>query len=606
MAFITPTNNVKLLTGIPINNDYENTLKFASRSAQYTYFSGKVKNIGTTLVPVYASWANISYQRYSRNSIKLEVNAEKLYDCNYMMFQNTNFGDKWFYAFITEILYIANEVTEIFYEIDVMQTWFPDCTLRPSFVEREHRQIDGVGVNRVEEGIDYGEYYLRSLQPCMYAANHPMFEESVIVVAVDKADSHYTSNLLFRVYSGIGSGLWYFVFPNTAGTGLNYGGIDGVNAIIQMYTEATQDIGIDNIISIFMCPKIFFVDYSTQPTNINIGTYGSFPMYLDSRAKKTDVRSFDYTIKIPDAIGSYTPRNKKLLQYPYNFLMVTDCKNENATYKYEDFVPVTVNNESHLKFTYYTQPSTDSSMMIVPNNYRGLDGKNYAEKMVFKGFPICSWSCDMWQAYIAQNGGVLPTIASDVIYPSVDMLSSTGYIPQHFKDVAEDLALGMLGVETVKDKERARMGTQGNITNTSVMSRTLATFGRTLGHTKVGNQARGNYNGDVMFAAGLTDFQYGQMTITAEFVARLDKFFDLYGYKTNEVKIPNTNVRKHWTYTKVIGLNMIASIPQDAEEKIKAIFENGIRFWNYPDEVGNFSDSLCEDNIAENTRPVTP
>lgn len=56
--------------------------------------------------------------------MRVEKKAEDLYDCNYLAFQNTSFGSKWFYAFITSVEYVNNITSEITFEIDVLQTYF--------------------------------------------------------------------------------------------------------------------------------------------------------------------------------------------------------------------------------------------------------------------------------------------------------------------------------------------------------------------------------------------------------------------------------------------------------------------------------------------------
>ena len=38
-----------------------------------------------------------------------------------MMFQNSAYGDKWFYAFITSVEYVNDVTSNISFEIDVMQ-----------------------------------------------------------------------------------------------------------------------------------------------------------------------------------------------------------------------------------------------------------------------------------------------------------------------------------------------------------------------------------------------------------------------------------------------------------------------------------------------------
>jgi hypothetical protein len=97
-----------------------------------------------------------SYQRVKKWVMRLEVLADDIYDYNYMMFQNTSFGSKWFYAFITNVEYINNSVSEITYELDVMQTWLFEATVKPSYVERETAETDVIGANIAPEPIDIG------------------------------------------------------------------------------------------------------------------------------------------------------------------------------------------------------------------------------------------------------------------------------------------------------------------------------------------------------------------------------------------------------------------------------------------------------------------
>lgn len=152
--YIAPNTNIYILHNVPLDNTYRNTLYFESVSKQFGYFGSKTKY----------TLNNQSYQRVNRNRIRIEKTAEDLYDCNYIMFQNKAFGDKWFYAFITRPAEFVNTlVSEIEYEIDVLQTWSFDYTLKPCFVEREHSETDNAGDNTVPENLELGEYVLDGL-----------------------------------------------------------------------------------------------------------------------------------------------------------------------------------------------------------------------------------------------------------------------------------------------------------------------------------------------------------------------------------------------------------------------------------------------------------
>ena len=109
--YIAPSTNIKLLKGVPLDNTYDHTLYFEDANSQANYFASMAKY----------TFNNNTYQRVNKGTMRIGVCADNIYDCNYMMFQNTNFGTKWFYAFINSIEYINNDVTEIEYEIDDMQ-----------------------------------------------------------------------------------------------------------------------------------------------------------------------------------------------------------------------------------------------------------------------------------------------------------------------------------------------------------------------------------------------------------------------------------------------------------------------------------------------------
>lgn len=50
---------------------------------------------------------------------------------------------------------------------------------------------------------------------------------------------------------------------------------------------------------------------------------------------------------------------------------------------------------------------------------------------------------------------------------------------------------------------------------------------------------------------------FTRYTIKAQFAKRIDRYFDMYGYLTNTLKVPNTHNRPSWNYVKTIGANII-------------------------------------------------
>ena len=147
--YVQPNTDIIILKNVPLNKSYEHTVRYPNKDAQYNAFSEYKK----------FTLSEYSYQRSNIGTIRVELKYEKLYDCNYLMFKNTNFENKWFYAFITGCSYVSNDVSEIYYELDVMQTWAYDYSFMRTFVERQHATDDTVYSNTQPEGLELGSDY---------------------------------------------------------------------------------------------------------------------------------------------------------------------------------------------------------------------------------------------------------------------------------------------------------------------------------------------------------------------------------------------------------------------------------------------------------------
>ena len=81
MAYIVPNSDVYLLKDIKITPTYSDTIYFASKAAQTTYFTSAAKRVATLTAQ--------SYQRHSRGWLKVALPSGTVAQANYMMFKNT-------------------------------------------------------------------------------------------------------------------------------------------------------------------------------------------------------------------------------------------------------------------------------------------------------------------------------------------------------------------------------------------------------------------------------------------------------------------------------------------------------------------------------------
>lgn len=499
---INPTTTIKILQNCPLTNNYEHTIYFDSESAQSAYFSGLAKH----------TMSNATYQRINTNKIRVQIKADELYDCNYVMFQNTGFGNKWFYAFITQIEYVNNITSEIIYEIDVMQTWFFDYNLRKCFVEREHSIADIAGDNLVPENLEMGDYISEN-----FDGTNILGEKSIVVAATFNKDYQDVGG---DIYGGVYSGLTFNVFSNTA---------DGVAECNDFITGAGAKI--DGIVCIFLMPTAMIAE-SGQP------------------AKSVDF--YKYKLKVISRSDGSPIKNNKLLTYPFNFLYVTNLQGNSAVYHYEYFSDPTC------RFMIAGDTSPNPSVVLAPKNYKGV-ALNFDEKIVLSGWPQLAYNVDSFKAWLAQSAGSLAVNGMATAASAGASIAAIG------------AATGPVGVGVA-----AGVG----------IGRVLGTIAQ---HALMPNQARGGGGAQTMAALNLLDFAFMQKHIRPEYVTIIDDYFNMYGYATHRLKIPNRNVRPHWTYTKTIGCIITGSIPAPDANKICKIYDNGVTFWKSGATLGDYS-----------------
>lgn len=353
--YIAPNTTIRMLKDVPLDNTYRNTIYFAYVANQTSYFSGKTKYTFTAQ----------SYQRVQKGTLRIGRKADDLCDCNYLMFQNTAYGNKWFYAFVTGVEYVNNETSEVSFEIDVMQTWHFDYDVKMSFVEREMSVTDKIGDNLVPENLEIGDYIYKDL------GLTSLFNLYQIVIAAT-----FDENMVDAtggMYGGVFSGLHYNIFSSW-------------QSASSFIAEATEQNKADGIVSIFMLPVAFTSDYqSTMPEVFDI---------------ERDKHLTD--------IDGYVPKNNKLFTYPYNLLYVTNNEGNVANYAFEYF------GTDKCNFNVSGAMCCTPECMLVPLNYKGVE-KNYNEKLTIGNFPQCAYTVDTFKAWVAQNQNQLALNAINTI-----------------------------------------------------------------------------------------------------------------------------------------------------------------------------------------------
>ena len=559
---IVPNSEVYILRNVPLEPSFDHTIWFDSSDQQATAF--------TTYALAYY-FNKVSYQRYPRPYITLDKTVDELIGCNYMMFRNTGFGEKWFYAFITQVEYISNTTSRIYYTIDPMQTYLFDVNVGECFVEREHAMTDAIGDNLIPESFELGEYvYDADYFPnlflktnyviCILATWKAVYEDNKWIIK--DASTGGVGGVDSGIYTGLTKNLFTYDPSNPKAC------VQDANAVIEAATKANKA---DGIVSITMYPK-FFMNWSITG---DLAT-GLVPHTVDSIPAFTG--TFD----------GYKPKNNKLYTAPFCGVYVDNLQGNAANYAYEYF------ENRKPKFNIVGVVNGNLECASIPLNYKGLP-TNFQESLLMGGFPQCAWNVDTFKAWIAQNkyaiaAGVANTAISTAA--RVGAAVATGGL----SEIAAAPAAAGTNVVPFPNAYQPPTGggSGGGITGAvinggaNILNDTINNIAQVATASTQPNHARGQQSSSVFCAMGYQGFHYMPYRIQGQFAKIVDDFFSMYGYKTNRLKVPNRNGRKAWNYVKTCGCNLTGSAPADVTASLVNIYDKGITFWRCIDlSTGN-------------------
>lgn len=548
---ITPSSDLKLLK-CPIELDNKNQLTFANTTAQYNYFNSLPKK----------EVDDFTYLRQN-NYIRYNAHIDTILEYNYVMYRNTNYSDKWFYAYITRMEYVSDTLTNIYIEEDYYQTWMFNLTFKKSFVEREHVSDDTIGLHTISEGLETGDYITNSdpIRLMEYSTETTTPDGCYICFGVTNLPAQPTSDISsYKMINGVYGGLYYVICTDVA----------NAKEFLDQYSDEGK---LTYVQTAFMLPKCFaFYAVHEQGVSSEDRTH-TFIMGgktfrvikpvsdLTYKYKNALLLAPDTTITINSTLNGYTPKNNKLFTKEYNNIILTNNVGTDVVFAYEDFT-----NHTPI-FSCLGTVTPGCSTKCIPKNYRLLaDSSSYKSfdyGISGAKFPICSWVGDIFTNWLTQNGvniavgGV--TSVAQVVGGSVAVATGAGAVAG-----GTMIASGLGGVaNTLAQIHQAHI---------------------------VPEQTDGNINsGDITFSASNSVFTVIPTCIRAERAKIIDDYLSMFGYKVNSLKIPNLNSRTYWNYVKTIDINITADIPQDDLQKIKDMFNTGITLWHDPSKFLDYS-----------------
>lgn len=527
MAYIEPNTDLVLCENVPLDPTYEHTWWFpaAANGGRETQFN-KVNSYSRDSLRL----NSYSYQRKDVGVIKVERPIADVVRCNYMAYRNSSFENKWFYAFIDRVEYINDKTSAIYFTIDVLMTWYFDYEFDKCWIERQHQETDVPGDNLIPENLETGEYVIaRETWPAGLTMG------SICVIATfDEAYNNAAGGMRGNIYSGLA---------------FNY--FDNANAANAWLTAQETITKSDGIVAIMMIPNICRY---RQDIDVN---YGSVSLIRE--LSPGDLNWQDYT-----------PRNKKLLTYPYTFCYVTNLQGNASTYPFEYFK----NREA--KFRFSGCESANPGVLCLPLNYKGVE-KNWDELMTLTGYPQCAANVDAFKAWVGQNAGTITARGINLV------AGTAAHIVQGAKAMDMPTHTSRQRGEKTAELDRSERNLMSDLQDA------VSFAGQAYDHYIKPPQAIGSDNANILFQAGATCYMIYTKNIKIQMAMVIDDFFDKYGYAIHRVGKPNVAARPCWTFVKTAGCTINGSVPADDTKIIEQIHDKGITYWRYYVEFCNYS-----------------
>ena len=533
-------SNIIICKNIKLDKSYKDVLNYSEQQM-----------VSLCQANAVSSANNYSFIRSERNVIKTSFSYNDALKCNYMAFQNPDYSNKWFFAFIDDVEYANDGTSRIKYTIDEFSTWFDYWNPEACFVEREHVNDDTIGANTVPEGLECGEYVINGTGD----VETDLQTTELICIGVSWLPDNTPFATQNRVYAGVFSGVYYVLFKFTESA--------------SKFVQAMSDLGhLNDIVNIFMIPiAIANVDYTDGWSTGNLGNQTGINFrVLPNSAGVITLRNADISLSMPGSLNGYTPKNNKLFCYPYNLLTISNNVGTQAEYHYEDFI-----NNSPL-FSLVAAVSPSCSVWLFPNNYKkSSDTKGgYNWGLPVAKYPQGSWNGDQYTNWMTQNG--------------INLFG-------HRIDAATTKAIG----GSIKSIGGAATGNYGQIGSglTDMFNAVQEDYRASMLPNQIGGQVN---SGDVCYAYNKMSPTFYKMSVRAEYARIIDDWFSRFGYKINRVKLPNQIGRTYWNFVKIgsgesIGYstNQSRSVPASSMEIINTIYRNGVTIWHNHANVGNYS-----------------
>lgn len=590
-----PSGEIYLLHNVPLTASYEYTIDFKDKEEQLNYFLGFRKY----------TFDKYTYIRKEREFLTFELPIALADEINYMLFRPAS-GERWYFAFVGNKRFVNQDVTEMTYEIDVMQTYMFDYTFNPSYIRQAH--VDRWTAERkpiyskTDEGIFYGTEYnvesayrleqsdlVRWLLVSVKDYSEMTAEGYADMPLIGPAPSPFACFIVPMPLKSNGAGVPYDVYMDNVK-------ISTYSDLVKLMTKSAFGTYVQSINVLTYNPLVNNVAFDGDVIRISL----KYDVDLGWRSTviKNDIGidtpflimaggNFDYfksgqTLAVADwnlGIENSLPTDKqweeiktnpyttkrdkrfesKLLCAPYRYNLLADWRT----------TPVIIKNEClptdkiDVKFAFALSHNAPFRFWV-KDYKKDPEGRNATlSQPLGLEFPVIS---DAYYTYMLQNKNTIQAnVTNAVINASLGAVNgaisgaTTGGLAGAALGGATAFIGGAVNVQNQIRSENAKQNDLRAIPDNIIC----------------------NIDSSFNVVDNNAIVTFYRMAICCENEEILAEIFNMSGYKVNRVDIPNLRSRTRFNYIQTMGANITGSFSQTDIQRIKNIFDNGITIWHY-------------------------
>lgn len=585
-----------LLKGVTLDPNYETSIDFESKEAQLNYFNTYQKMAHDT---------NLTYSYLRSNeAIDVSYKFEDLGEVNYLYYINNN---KVYYNFVTRKEFINNNMTRLYIELDVFQTYMFDYELGECFVEREHQ--DRVDSNKdfifnlEDEGIDLGPSYVLESVNSLTDNDFPSSLPNVMwyyIWASDRIDESTYAEFTSTRVNDVPTNMYCYAIP--------YLDLSDLPKYVISQRYLSNNYQLDCSAQGFRSAELLLAKLAENNAVKSIQASRISPVKFTIETRQESGFIY-YDMLIGNSGGSISTQaypakftNPNNAERPFYALLINNQVNVDKSLFIGSDIKTTdaydtivlgankdISREPKLltnPYRYYNLKYSDSELKLMPQLFDGPARVN-GFKSVLPTSTTMLFPINYAESSLGKNNELFSVGSNEM------PLRTDGWV-QYYQNNKASLRSGMLTKIGITGATLALGIATGGVGLAVAGVTALSTAGSIISEMQKRQDIKESPDnlratGDDIGIKLFLDNLYGEFetyTIQAPFKNKAFGFFYRLGYAVRQYKTPNTKSRYYFNFIKttecVLKTNKVSA---GYAEALKDIYNKGITIWHYRDET---------------------